>query len=81
MNEAEDGLVVYDPARDIVHHLNPTAPRVIFDLCDGTRDVATIASALAEVFDLDAPPREAARVGLEELAEQGLVAHEPADPA
>ena len=40
INEAEDGLVVYDPAEDMVHHLNPSAA-LIFDLCDGTRDVAT----------------------------------------
>jgi PqqD family protein of HPr-rel-A system len=79
VNEAEDGLVVYDPARDLVHHLNPTAA-VIFDLCDGTRDAAAIAATLAEVFGLDSPPKEAVRAGLAELAEQGLIAHEP-DPA
>jgi PqqD family protein of HPr-rel-A system len=76
VNEADDGLVVYDPRRDLVHHLNPTAA-VIFDLCDGTRDVAAIASTLAEVFGLDAPPLAETQAGVAELAEQGLIAHGP----
>jgi hypothetical protein len=80
VNEAEDGLVVYDPARDVVHHLNPSAS-VIFDLCDGTRDAAAVAATLAEVFGLHPPPTGEAIAGLEDLAERGLIrwdAHGPA---
>ncbi len=72
MNEAEDGLVVYDPARDMVHHLNPSAS-VIFDLCDGTRDVDAVAATLAEVFGLHRPPTGDAIAGLDDLAERGLI--------
>ena len=72
VNEAEDGLVVYDPATDMVHHLNPSAA-VIFDLCDGTRDPEAIARVLAEAYDLHSPPLDQAVAGLRDLAERGLI--------
>jgi hypothetical protein len=81
VNEADDGLVVYDPATEMVHHLNPSAS-LIFDLCDGSRDVDGIAELLAEAYGLDAPPRSEVLVGLEELARLSLVnweAHNSAD--
>ncbi len=78
VDEAEDGLVVYDPREDMVHHLNPSAS-VIFDLCDGSRDAAEIAALLGAVYELASPPREEALAGLRELAERKLIswpAHE-----
>ena len=72
VNEAEDGLVVYDPAHDMVHHLNPSAS-MIFDLCDGTRDAEAIALILAEAYGLDTPPRDDAITGLRELADRQLI--------
>lgn len=72
VNEAEDGLVVYDPAHDMVHHLNPSAA-VIFDLCDGTRDTDAIARVLGAAYDLDTPPFEDALTGLRDLADRHLI--------
>lgn len=72
VNEADDGLVVYDPARDMVHHLNPSAA-VIFDLCDGTRDPAAIAGVLEQAYDLESPPLDDALTGLRDLAERELI--------
>lgn len=72
VNEADDGLVVYDPAQDQVHHLNPSAA-VIFDLCDGVRGANEIAAAVAEVFGLSEPPLADTRSGLDELAALGLI--------
>jgi hypothetical protein len=76
INEAEDGLVIYDPSQDTVHHLNPSAS-MIFDLCDGTRDAETIARTLAEAYGLDAPPTAEAFAGLADLAERKLIHWEP----
>jgi PqqD family protein of HPr-rel-A system len=76
VNEAEDGLVVYDPGSGMVHHLNATAA-VTFDLCDGSRDPDAIARLLGEAFGLEAPPREEALAGLNELAERGLIRWDP----
>jgi hypothetical protein len=72
VNEADDGLVVYDPATEMVHHLNPSAS-LIFDLCDGSRDLDGIAQLLAEAYGLDAPPRSEVLAGLQELARLSLV--------
>lgn len=72
IDEADDGLVIFDPREDMVHHLNPTAA-VIFDLCDGTRDLEQIAALLAEVYELNAPAREDALAGLRGLAERKLI--------
>jgi PqqD family protein of HPr-rel-A system len=72
VNETDDGLVVYDAASGMVHHLNSSAA-VIFDLCDGTRDPEKIAVVLAEAFALEQPPREEALAGLRDLADRGLV--------
>jgi len=76
VDEAEDGLVVFDPRTETVHHLNPSAS-VIFDLCDGSRDPDAIALLLAEVYELDAPAREDALTGLRELAQRGLIRWQP----
>ena len=72
VNEAEDGLVVFDAVHDTVHHLNPSAS-LLFDLCDGTRDVATIAGLLGEAFGLDSAPAHATESGLRELADRRLI--------
>ncbi len=78
IDEAEDGLIIFDPREDMVHHLNPSAS-VIFDLCDGSRDLDAIAAVLGEIYELTAPPREDALTGLRGLAERKLIiwdAHE-----
>jgi len=72
INEAEDGLVVYDPAQDMVHHLNASAA-VIFDLCDGTRDPESIAAVLGDAYELHTPPLEQALAGLRDLAGRRLI--------
>ena len=72
VNEAEDGLVIYDPASDMVHHLNPSAA-LIFDLCNGSRDLESIARVVGEVFDIQPPPLEETLAGLRELADQRLI--------
>ena len=72
VDEAEDGLVVFVPATDVVHHLNRTAG-VIFGLCDGTRDVAAIAAEVAVLFRLDGPPLDETLTCLEELEAGALI--------
>jgi hypothetical protein len=72
LNEAEDGLVVYDSGHQMVHHLNPTAS-MIFRLCDGTNDASAIAHKLAAAHRLDAPPTDDTQAALGELAERHLI--------
>ena len=81
VTEAEDGLVVYDPRHDMVHHLNPTAA-LIFDLCDGTRSADMIGEVVREAFGLDQAPEPEVTEGLEDLATRKLIVwgtHETAE--
>jgi hypothetical protein len=75
IDEAEDGLIVFDPREDMVHHLNPSAA-IIFDLCDGSRDLDEIVALLGEIYELGTLPREDALVGLRGLAERKLISWE-----
>jgi hypothetical protein len=72
VDEADDGLVIFVEATDVVHHLNRTAG-VIFGLCDGTRDAAAIAAEVAVLFSLAEPPLAETLTCLEELASGELI--------
>jgi hypothetical protein len=71
VDEVEDGFVIYQPERDRVHYLNPTAT-LILELCDGTLTAAQIADLVAETFDLAAPPAEEVNEALATLEAEGL---------
>jgi hypothetical protein len=76
INEADDGLVVYDSAHDMVHHLNASAA-LIFDLCDGSRDPDAIAVIVSEAYGLVDPPHAETVAGLEDLVERNLIQWDP----
>jgi hypothetical protein len=71
VDEVEDGFVIYQPERDRVHYLNPTA-NLILELCDGTLTAAQIAELIAQTFDLAAPPAEEVNEALATLEAEGL---------
>ena len=71
VDEVEDGFVIYQPERDRVHYLNPTAS-LILELCDGTLTAAQIAELIAQTFDLAAPPDEEVNEALAQLEAEGL---------
>ena len=50
--EIDDEAILYDPVRDEVHHLNPTASLVV-QLCDGTATVHQTAMELAAAYGTD----------------------------
>jgi len=69
---APDGIVVYDPARDRLHYLNPTAA-LLLESCDGTLAAAELPALLATAFDLPAPPTGEVEDCLTTLLDQGLL--------
>jgi Coenzyme PQQ synthesis protein D (PqqD) len=71
VDEVEDGFVIYQPERDRVHYLNPTA-NLILELCDGTLTAAQIADLIAQTFELEAPPGKEVDETLAKLAAEGL---------
>lgn len=72
VNETEDGLIVFNPATDSVHHLNYTAG-VLFELCQGTHSAAELATLMADFYTLDAAPAEETETGLQQLVSEGLL--------
>jgi len=48
--EIDGEIVLFDPKRNRVHNLNPTAA-VIWQLCDGSRTVEELAEDMAILFD------------------------------
>jgi hypothetical protein len=72
VNEAADGLVVYDPEQERVHHLNRSAS-LVFELCTGENDEDTIVELVGRAFGLDEPPATEVRDCLASLAHEGLV--------
>lgn len=76
VNEADDGLVVYDANLDAVHYLNSSAS-MVFDLCDGSRDAQGILNVLKEIYGSSSLSIEEVRSGLSALATRALIRWEP----
>lgn len=72
VNEVKDGLIVYEPDRDLVHYLNATAA-VVFTLCDGTQDAEGIAALVAKAYGLSEAPSTEVGQCLAQLRDGGLV--------
>lgn len=72
LHEVKDGFIIYAVGNDRVHHLNPTAA-LIFELCDGTRDADQVAAAVAQAYDLDAPPVGEVRESIRSLLEEEVL--------
>ena len=69
---ADEGFVVHDANREIVHYLNQTAAMVLA-LCDGGRSVEEIAQLIAGQFGLETAPLEDVSEILTKLKDQDLV--------
>ena len=76
IEEAGDGFIVYDPARDRVHYLNHTAALVL-ELANGKLDVQGIAHWIARVYSLEAAPTADVARLIGELTDEGLLEGEP----
>lgn len=72
VNEVKDGLIVYEALSDRVHYLNATAS-VVFTLCDGEHDVASMGEVLAIAFGLPVAPLREIEQCLAALADEGLL--------
>ena len=76
IHEVEDGLVVYDPAADRVHYLNPSASLVL-SLCDGNRTEAQLAELVRAAWKLDAAPIDDVSACLAQLQREGVLRAQP----
>ena len=72
LSEVIDGYLVYQPERDRVHYLNPTAA-LLLEICDGSLPAGDLPSFLAAAFSLSAPPRDEVAACLAKLLAEGLL--------
>lgn len=72
VNRMPDGYVVYQPERDKVHYLNPSAA-MIFELCGEKTTFAAITAYLQEIYALSVPPGGEVRACLDELVAEGII--------
>jgi hypothetical protein len=72
MREVTDGFVAYDPKRDRLHFLNPTAT-MLLEICDGNLRADELPQLLASAFGLRELPRVEVAQCLERLLEEGLI--------
>ena len=76
IHEVEDGLVVYDPAADRVHYLNPSAS-IVLSLCDGTRTEAELAELVRAAWELEVAPVGDVRDCIVHLRREGVLRAQP----
>lgn len=72
VHEADDGLIVFNPATDKVHHLNPTAG-VLFELCAEPNTVSSLGELLRQLYELDTVPFEDVKTGIKQLLGEGVL--------
>ena len=78
VHETDDGLIIFNPTTDKVHHLNPTAG-VLWELCTGPKTAAQLTIDIAALFSLDEPPTDAVDAALEQLVSEKVLSASPAD--
>jgi len=64
-------VVVFDPEKGNIHHLNPVAD-VVWRACDGQTDIDGLARIVGRVTNT-ADPRPAVELALEQLSSRGLL--------
>jgi hypothetical protein len=69
---SDEGFVIHDARRGIIHYLNETAA-VVFSLCDGRRSVLEIADLVQQHYGLEQPPIDDITQTVAELTEQGVM--------
>ncbi len=72
VNEAEDGLIIFNPETDRVHHLNPTAG-VLFSLCDNPIFQSALIESFNALFGLDEDGEPSVMPVLQQLLEEGVL--------
>lgn len=69
---SDEGFVVHDASREVVHYLNQTAA-IVLSLCDGKRSIDEIGELIQGQFGLDEMPRDDVLDTLKKLEVEGLL--------
>ena len=72
VHESDDGLIVFNPATDRVHHLNHTAG-VIFELCESPILEHHLLEQVVKLYSLESTQQESITTGLQQLLDEGVL--------
>ena len=72
IEQTEDGYVIYEPDKDRVHYLNPTAA-LILELCNGTNSTSAITELVQEAYSLPEAPTQAVEDAITQMKDEGLL--------
>jgi len=72
VHETEDGLIVFDPASDRVHHLNFSAA-VIYELCGEIRTQSELVKEFATLYELEEAPVDDIKKSIGEMLSTGIL--------
>lgn len=72
ISPADDGYIIYQPERDRVHFLNPTAV-LILQFCDGENSPEQIVDLVKQAYGLPDAPVKEVREALELLKAESLL--------
>ena len=72
VHEADDGLIIFNPETDSVHHLNSTAG-VLFLLCETPRDYTSLLDSFTELFEGQVTQTADLDEALSQLVEDGAL--------
>ncbi len=72
LREVTDGYVAYDPARDRLHFLNPTAV-MLLEVCDGKLSARELPELLAAAYRLPETPTADVERCVGKLLAEGLL--------
>ncbi len=72
VHEADDGLILFNPETDCVHHLNSSAG-VLFVLCDQPRSRESLINSFNALYGLDNSSDDSIQTTLDQLTQQRVL--------
>lgn len=72
VHEADDGLIIFNPETDRVHHLNSTAG-VLFTLCETPQNGKALIDSFHALFQLPESEDQSIAKALENLVKDGVL--------
>jgi len=72
VHESDDGLIVFNPATDKVHHLNYTSG-VLFEACQSTQTFDELTSFLKAFYAPEEVSAESVQAGVQKLLDEGVL--------
>ena len=71
VHESDDGLIVFNPSTDKVHHLNYTSG-VLFELCHDSHTLEDLTERMNTFYDPESVSEDIVKDGVAQLLKEGV---------